>query len=809
LSSPTERDGYRPDIDGLRTIAVGSVLLYHYGLTAIPGGFVGVDVFFVISGYLITTILARDISSGGLSIASFYNRRIRRILPAVLFVLIACLAAGWLLLAPGDYEVLGHSAAYSAIGGANLYFYWNTGYFDQAAEMMPLLHLWSLGVEEQFYVVWPLLLAGIMWIARGKAWVTIAAILVVIAVSFAATLFMMPVDPKGAFFLPHLRAWELAVGALIAFMPAIRWRIVSELMGVAGLALIAYSLIMLKAGDAFPGINALAPVIGSALLVWPRTKSVTGWILSLPPMVFTGKISYSLYLWHWPVLIFFRFYANGDQPSLYGALVLGVIAYTLAVFSWWVVERPFRRIKAKSTPVIFAGIAAIAATAGAGFVVMQQSGFTSRLSPQAQELSSLDVMWEWECPTKTTLDGRSYCGFGAPWETAKIKAMLWGDSHAEHFSPPLATITEEHGAAAILFQGCPAIVDGKTVGHHHNTRPTRTAECTESYNRAIALLQQHPEINLVILPASWSHAMVNWRRPGSSKPEDAPRGMGTQLLWDGLENLIAEAAGPDRRFAIVADVPQWASDPTPCALREVSSLLRMHCKQKELLLARERYERMHTKPYALFREFAAAHPDTEVVYPGEHMCSPEGCISKLNGVFLYREGSHIRRNMPEKTNRELAELIHLGDVFKSFERRPPIVIDAPKVATVVNDLTLQRIEDLIAIKKALDAYHAANGAYPDGVGLRSVIQRGVEWIPGLAPKFIPELPRDPSLSNSGDDPQYMYRSDTKGFKLIAHGVGANCNAAVEQGGIKMDPARTKPDGSCWAFGFWTEGFETF
>jgi peptidoglycan/LPS O-acetylase OafA/YrhL len=809
LSGQIERDGYRPDIDGLRSIAVGSVLLYHYGLTVIPGGFVGVDIFFVISGYLITNILARDISNGGLSITSFYNRRIRRILPAVLFVLLACLAAGWLLLAPGDYEVLGHSAGYSAIGAANLYFYWNTGYFDQAAELMPLLHLWSLGVEEQFYVVWPLLLAGIMWLARGKAWVTIAAILVVIGVSFAATVFMMPVDPKGAFFLPHLRAWELAVGALIAFLPAIRWRIVSELMGVVGLALIAYSLIMLKAGDAFPGINALAPVVGSALLVWPRTKSVTGWVLSLPPLVFTGKISYSLYLWHWPVLVFFRFYANGDLPSLYGALVLGVIAYTLAVFSWWVIERPFRRIKAKSGPVIFGGIAAIAATAAAGYFVVQQTGFTTRLSPQAQELSSLDVMWEWDCPGSVSLDGKSYCASGAPWETAKIKAMVWGDSHAEHMTPPLAAIAEQHGAAAFLYRACMPIANGKTITQARTDNPTFGADCAKSYEVGIEMLARHPEINLVIMVGSWSHNMRHFHRPGTPPPATSPRGDGGDMLWEGLETFMADTAGPDRRFAIVADVPQWASDPTPCALREVSNLLRMPCSKGELILPRKRYDQVHTQTYAVFREFKTAHPDVEVVYPGDHMCSPEGCISKLNGVFLYRESSHIRRNMPQQTNRELAELIQLGNAFKSFESRPSIAIAAPSVAPVVSDLNARRIADIVAIKKALDAYRAANGAYPEGVGLRSIIHRGADWIPGLAPKYIPQLPRDPSLSTSGDDPQYMYQSDTKGFKLIAHGVGSDCDAAVEQDGIRMDPARIKPNGTCWAFGFWTEGFETF
>ncbi|MEZ6030000.1 MAG: SGNH hydrolase domain-containing protein [Hyphomonadaceae bacterium] len=776
-------------MDGLRTIAVGAVLLYHYGLTAIPGGFVGVDVFFVISGYLITNILARDIRTNGLSITSFYNRRIRRILPAVLFVLLACFAAGWLLLAPGDYEVLGHSAAYSAAGGANLYFYWNTGYFDQAAELMPLLHLWSLGVEEQFYVVWPLLLAGIMWVARGNAWVTVGAILIVIAVSLAASVAAMPVDPKGAFFLPHLRAWELAVGALIAFLPAIRWRIISELAGIAGLALIAYSLVVLEAGDQFPGLNALPPVLGSALLIWPRAKSVTSWALSLPPMVFTGKISYSLYLWHWPVLVFFRFYANGELPTALEASILGAIAYLLSVFSWWVIERPFRRIKAKSAPVLFSGIAAIAATAAVGIVVMQQSGFTNRLSPQAQELSSLEVMWDWKCPTSATFSGSEYCAYGAPWAEASIRAMLWGDSHAEHMSPPLAAIAEEHGAAAFLYRGCMAHLDGTTTSQVRPGKPNYSAECKESYEAGIALLREHPEINLVILAGSWSQNMSRFFHVGNVPPESSPRGDGGQVLWDGLEKFMKDAAAPDRRFAIVADVPQWDHDPTPCALLEVSALLRRPCPESDMMVSKLRYDRVHADAYKTFREFAASHPEVSIVYPGDHMCSEQGCIAKLDGVYLYREGSHLRRNMSVQTNRALAKRIKLDDVFTSFVSRPAATRD--EVLPDITSLPEQRIRDLIAIKSAIDAYKAEIGSYPPAYdGLKGVIDRGADWIPGLAPKYIAELPRDPALSDSRMGHNTSKHVRRRRIQTIAHGLGSNCGSEMERNGLKMDPARS-------------------
>lgn len=204
---------YRGDIDGLRAIAVVIVVLYHFGVPGFSGGFVGVDVFFVISGYLITSILARDALEGRSSILSFYARRVRRILPALLVVISMSLIAGYALLLPGDYESLAVSAIYSAFGGGNLFFYWNTGYFDARADTQPLLHLWSLGVEEQFYLVWPIIACTILRFARRGAFAF--TILATIA-GFALSIYILDTNPKGAFYLAHSRAWELSIG--------LRWR---------------------------------------------------------------------------------------------------------------------------------------------------------------------------------------------------------------------------------------------------------------------------------------------------------------------------------------------------------------------------------------------------------------------------------------------------------------------------------------------------------------------------------------------------------------------------------------------------------
>jgi peptidoglycan/LPS O-acetylase OafA/YrhL len=220
---------YRPDIDGLRSVAVLSVLFFHLGATWLPGGFIGVDVFFVISGYLITRNLTVQIErGGGLSLIDFYDRRIRRIAPAALTLLVVTLLAGYFLLMPGDYASLGKSTIYSAFGAGNLFFFWHTGYFDREASLQPLLHMWSLGVEEQFYAAWPMLLALILWIAKHRRGLTIGMIAAVSAISFVLCLQELTTSPKAAFYLPNNRAWELGVGALVVFVPTLRSRLTAE-----------------------------------------------------------------------------------------------------------------------------------------------------------------------------------------------------------------------------------------------------------------------------------------------------------------------------------------------------------------------------------------------------------------------------------------------------------------------------------------------------------------------------------------------------------------------------------------------------
>jgi len=302
MSSP---NAYRPDVDGLRAIAVLSVLAFHAFPRAAPGGFAGVDVFFVISGFLISGILFEALRAGHFSFIDFYRRRVRRIFPALILVLAASLGLGWMLLLPDEYRLLGKHALAGAGFLSNIALWREAGYFAPAAEVTPLLHLWSLGVEEQYYLVWPLLLAFFAGRPRALPWMIVG----LAAVSFALNVWLTPRAPSAAFYLPLTRFWELMAGSALAYhvhygSPGRR---MADAKAAAGLALVAAGIALLSAGRAFPGWWALAPVVGSSLLI---AAGPAAWInrrlLSNPVMVYIGLISYPLYLWHWPLLVYAR-----------------------------------------------------------------------------------------------------------------------------------------------------------------------------------------------------------------------------------------------------------------------------------------------------------------------------------------------------------------------------------------------------------------------------------------------------------------------------------------------------------------------
>ena len=366
---------YRPDLDGLRALAVALVVGFHAFPNVIPGGFVGVDIFFVLSGFLISTNIYARLADGSFSYAEFYVRRIRRIYPALVVVLIGTLAVGWFLLLADEYRNLATNAFAASVFSSNILLWSEAGYFDTLAAYKQLLNLWSLGVEEQFYLIWPCL-AGILW-RRGRF---LSSVVLISAVSFAVSVRLTSTQPAAAFYLPFARFWELMAGGILAYLHMYRHELLcrhAELQSALGLALIAAGVATSNEASAFPGWLALLPVSGTFLLISAGPQgSVNRLLLSHPLAVSVGLISYPLYLWHWPLLSFLRVMEGGILPPAKAAAAVG-LAVVLAFATYILVERKIRRLR-RDRLVAIALSGALMSIGLGGLAIRVEGGFPTR-----------------------------------------------------------------------------------------------------------------------------------------------------------------------------------------------------------------------------------------------------------------------------------------------------------------------------------------------------------------------------------------------------------------------------------------------
>jgi len=448
--------GYRPEIDGLRAIAVLSVLIFHAGL-GLPGGFVGVDVFFVISGYLITGIIIRELSEDRFTMAEFWSRRIKRILPATSVVTIATLAYCSLMMMPKALDETAQSSVASTIASANLFFWKLLDYFDERGETRPLLHMWSLAVEEQFYLFFPPMIA-VLW-KRGSRMVW-ALLLGIWILSLAGSIVGLNVARSSTYYLLPGRAWELCTGALLAFgeFRAIGrsnacqgvWRIAASWTGIG---LIAAASFGYSDKTPFPGSNALPPCLGAALIIWSQSRGLNllGRVLSWSPLTLIGKMSFSLYLWHWPILALLRYGFKSELPGTAIAAALGLtLACSLA--SWWFVEIPFRKSGGRFGPrrVIVAGIGVSAILSAAAGIITATDGLPGRVPSRILSIGVGTMRRDAEAPTVPLAFFRaehpSLPTVGAESESSSISEVLfWGDSHSAVVSPLLHEIGISRG----------------------------------------------------------------------------------------------------------------------------------------------------------------------------------------------------------------------------------------------------------------------------------------------------------------------------------------------------------------------------
>ncbi len=650
---------YRPEIDGLRALSVLAVVLFHLGVPGANGGFVGVDVFFVISGFLITSILRADLDNGTFSLLSFYDRRIRRILPALLVMLSASIAAGYWLLAPGDYATMARSAVAAATSVSNVFFWLNTGYFDASSSMMPLLHTWSLAIEEQFYVFLPLLLAGIYHYGLGRR--TLAILLCFLGLSFIGALIVLAVAPKAAFYLPQYRAWELAAGAVLAFLPEPKS---ARFAAPLGLILIGATVLSLNKSTPFPGTAALLPVVGAALVL--RYGSQPGAVrafLSVPPVVFVGKISYSFYLWHWPVIVFWKHYTGNASMAPTEQLALAALSFALGWLSWRWIEQPLRRRNLDEHRTVGTGIGASVLISAAALVVVFAQGFPARISPDLGNLGNRDAMWTWSCPADVP-DGpwKGLCQVGSSWTTARARLVLTGDSHAEHFMPYIHEAAKANNVAVVLFRACPPVFTTAGTKREARGAPSYTADCTRTRTQLLSGLAESPDVAGVIIASAWSgHALWSFR--GDSPPKNIgttdARQSGLRALQDGTNDLLDELKELGKQAIIVADMPSFDGDPLHCAIGSSSGLLRWPCAPGSTMIAAAVFNEWQAASQRMLETVRASHPEARFIFPGPAMCSNTGCDATQDGKFLYRDTDHLRRDLDPMVNRQLADRIGL------------------------------------------------------------------------------------------------------------------------------------------------------
>lgn len=503
---------YRPEIDGLRAIAVIAVVVFHAGLGC-PGGYVGVDIFFVVSGFLITSLIWKDLQNGDFTFANFWERRARRIAPAAAALTLAVLVTGYFLLLPADYESLGRSAVWQAAFGANIFFWRDSGYFTGAAEEKPLLHTWSLAVEEQFYFVVPVLLWVCFRYLRIRSRTGIFSVLATGCIlGFTLSVYGVVRAPVATFFLLPARAWELLCGSLVVFLPSPdrlqRQGLVRELSCFVATPLLLVPMFTYSSETPFPGFAALAPCLGTALLIWSngrsddRVPTLVGRFLTCPPLVFVGLISYSLYLWHWPCLAFGRYVAPGDLSlALRGVLV--ALGFVLALLSWKYIETPFRKRslgKTRTSMLLFAG-SGLVVIGLCGTICVNGRGVPDRIPMRAKTFADakLDRSFLNDLGIDDVREGR-VVSIGTV-DAKQPVLLVWGDSHAMAALPAIDALLQERGMSG---RAVTHSATAPVVGWFSRAVRAGLGERSMEFNDAVFDLVRREQIPAVMLIARWS-----------------------------------------------------------------------------------------------------------------------------------------------------------------------------------------------------------------------------------------------------------------------------------------------------------------
>jgi peptidoglycan/LPS O-acetylase OafA/YrhL len=633
---------YRADIDGVRAVAILSVVAYHAFPKWIRGGFVGVDIFFVISGFLISTIIFENLEKETFSFTQFYARRVKRIFPALIVVLIAAYVFGWFALLSEEYMGLGKHLAAGAGFVSNIVLWQESGYFDPSSETKPLLHLWSLGVEEQFYIVWPMAL----WIAWQWKQNFLTIILVVALLSLSLNLVVIHLDPVAAFYSPITRFWELLFGSVLArwvlyktdlnaaialwldrsvgpFLPAgIRQSLnvrAASLISIAGVFLLAVSITLIDSHVRFPGAWALLPVGGATLLI---LAGPTAWfnraILSNRVAVWFGAISFPLYLWHWPLLSFARI-VDGEFPDRSLRLFLVVLAIALAWLTYQLIERPIR-FGPSGRFMIFGLSACMFALGWIGYATFTDAGLPFRFNAKLYDFKGDIGHYQfiqylkdrsYPCLPKVieqgaleTFGGFVRCRQSKP--DPEVDLALIGDSHAESLFPGLSDAIPNRNIAYYIRDALPLLYN---------------PEFATIFNK----LTTDNNIKDVIISAEWY-----------GRISQLPHGL---TLHGELEKVVHTLESSGKRVYLLEDVPLFPFDAVRCQGRRWLSTKPSTCEMS-LVDAEIQFNSYEDA----LRSIAVDHPPTKLIFIRDDFCDKTVCRMTKGDSLLYRDSNHLNIN---------------------------------------------------------------------------------------------------------------------------------------------------------------------
>jgi peptidoglycan/LPS O-acetylase OafA/YrhL len=641
--------GYRPHVDGLRAVAVLLVVLYHVGVPGPKSGFVGVDVFFVISGYLITSLLFLEAQQGRIDLTAFYARRVRRLFPAMLVVVAATLLLGAIFLLPifSEQTSLARSAIATSVYLSNFYFWRYTGdYFSSSTVFEPLLHTWSLAVEEQFYLVWPFLIIGLLKLGtrRNLRRDLLVLLVALSAVSFGLSLWATHAQPEAAFYLMPFRAWQFGAGGIVAILLADRAPGRAALgwaLSIAGLAAILVGGVMLHK-QSFPGWGALLPTLGAAAVIAGGQLAPTNFaaaLLSWQPVRFIGLVSYSWYLWHWPLLAIARA-ASVDLHDLRRDMAIGVVSFVLAALTYYIVENPVRYRRPgpfkTSLGTLAAGAAISLVVAGASVALALDAKHVAGTNERyaALERARADVpVYRATChlPMMDEFHGlpdRKGCAFGNP---EHIGAMLWGDSHADHMSGLMAAFAKKRGDRGIVqrsYSSC------RFYGEDTITKSDGEIKACADFNAAVEAeiyeLQKHGMTG-VIVSTMWNSVFRDSSDPMAAFANTSPEYYAAAAA--SIDAVVSRLEAAGLRVLLVGPVQLMPHEVPQCLARHSD----LECSAPRAAIERQRSVSM-----GVLRDIVARHsPLVRLWDPIDSLCDAQRCAAVQNGVVLFTDALHL------------------------------------------------------------------------------------------------------------------------------------------------------------------------